>query len=183
MLARTRTTPTLQLEDFTPDTPKAKQTNCSPEVSQQGLIDGVTIELLTSGFDHRGMLHELVTSRDEAIESIVHVYEVVAEPGSVRAWVYHKLQSDRLCFTNGHFRWALYDIRPGSRTYGLLNVVDVGEHLRCRLTIPPYVVHGAKNCGDQVASFVNCPTNVYRHDRPDKYRLPHGHPGIPYVFE
>jgi dTDP-4-dehydrorhamnose 3,5-epimerase len=182
-LAQSRTSPTLRLEDFVPDTPKVKKTSVLPEVSDQGLIDGVKIELLTSGSDERGMLHELLTTRDAAIEPIVHVYEVVAEPGSVRAWVYHKHQSDRLCFTNGHFKWALYDIRVGSRTYGKLNILDVGEHLRCRLTIPPYVIHGVKNYSGRIASFINCPTNIYRHDQPDKTRLPYGHPGIPYVFD
>ena len=177
--------PALRLEDFIPDQPKSFDSVASTQslnFDSTSLIEGVKVELLTTGIDKRGMLHELLTTRDEAIEAIVHVYQVVADPGSVRAWVYHRFQSDRLCFTNGHFKWALYDIRPGSPTYGQLNELHLGASLRCRLTIPPYVIHGVKNCGEQTASFINCPTNVYRHDRPDKCRLPYGHPGVPYTF-
>ena len=173
----------LRLEDFVPDQPKsiAFPKQISP-IDANELIEGVALHLLITGSDHRGMLHELVTTRDGEIEPIVHAYQVVAEPGSIRAWVYHRRQSDRLCLTNGTLKWVLYDIRPDSPTYGRLNVLDLGDNLQCRLTIPPYVIHGVKNCGDQIATFVNFPTVVYRHDRPDKYRLPNGHPGIPYVF-
>jgi dTDP-4-dehydrorhamnose 3,5-epimerase len=172
----------VRLEDFIPDDPRTIDPVSAQPFPVDGLIDGVVVELLNTGRDGRGMLHELLTIRDGEIDPIVHVYEVVAKPGSIRAWVYHRWQSDRLCCTNGHLRWVLYDVRPGSPTYGRLNVLEVGDDLRCRLTIPPYVIHGVKNCGDQIATFVNCPTNVYRHDKPDKCRLPNGHPGIPYVF-
>lgn len=146
------------------------------------LIDGVTITSLICGSDHRGDLHELLTTRDHAIEPIVHVYQIRCLPGSLRAWVYHKRQSDRLAFTAGRFIVVLYDIRPGSRTYGLLNEFELGEQNPALLLIPACVVHGVKNAGPEVASFVNMPTSAYDHDMPDKFRLPGDHPGIPYRF-
>jgi dTDP-4-dehydrorhamnose 3,5-epimerase len=48
--------------------------------------------------------------------------------------------------------------------------------------IPPFVVHGVQNLGDQEASFVNMPTQAYNPERPDKSRLPIDHPGIPFKF-
>jgi dTDP-4-dehydrorhamnose 3,5-epimerase len=82
---------TLKLEDFVPDQPKsiARASEQGSAIEQGSLIEGVKIELLNTGTDHRGMLHELLTTRDGDIEPIVHVYQVVAEPNSVRAWVYH----------------------------------------------------------------------------------------------
>jgi dTDP-4-dehydrorhamnose 3,5-epimerase len=112
-----------------------------------------------------------------------HVYAVTAAPGSVRAWVFHKRQSDRLAFTNGALRVVLYDLREHSPTFGRLNVLDVGAENKLQLTIPPFVVHGVQNRGAGAATFINMPTRAYDPSYPDKSRLPYDHPGIPYRFE
>jgi dTDP-4-dehydrorhamnose 3,5-epimerase len=83
----------------------------------------------------------------------------------------------------GSFRVVLYDLRPDSPTYGVLNVLDVGAANKLQLTIPPFVVHAVQNLGDEDAFFVNMPTRAYDPANPDKSRLPKDHPGIPYRFE
>src|SRR5271154_1455102 len=92
----------------------------------EGRIDGCHAHRLHPGSDDRGNLFELLTTRDGAIEPIVHVYQVWAEPGSVRAWVHHARQTDRLCFTGGTFQVVLYDARPESPTAGALVSILVG---------------------------------------------------------
>ena len=77
----------------------------------------------------------------------------------------------------------LYDLRTDSSTYGVLNELDVGEARPCMLSIPPFVVHGAKNVGRADATFVNMPTTAYDPAHPDKSRVPFDHPGIPYAFK
>ena len=72
---------------------------------------------------------------------------------------------------------------PRVRTYGTLNVMDLGERNKVLLTIPPNVAHGVHNRGTAAATFVNMPTRAYDPSNPDKSRLPYGHPGIPYVFD
>lgn len=140
------------------------------------------IRALSTGSDKRGRLDELLTLRDGGVEPIVHVYQVHAAAGSVRAWFYHKNQEDRLAFTSGFFRLVLYDIRPGSQTFATMETFDVGEKRPCLITIPRLVVHGLHNRGTGTASFVNMPTSVYYPQNPDKHRLPPNHPGIPYKF-
>lgn len=112
-----------------------------------------------------------------------HVYMVTAAAQSVRAWVYHKRQSDRLAFTKGRIRIVLYDLRPQSPTYGALNVIEAGADNMLQLTIPPFVVHAVQNPTDEDTVFVNMPTRAYDPAWPDKSRLPKDHPGIPYRFE
>ncbi len=150
---------------------------------EANLIAGVVIEPLIFRKDGRGHLVELMTRRGGQLTEIVHVYQVYAAPGSVRAWVYHQRQDDRLSYTQGAFRLVLWDIRDSSPTKGMLNVLDVGLANPCRVTIPAYVVHGLKNTGSEMASFVNCPTNWYDPANPDKARLPVDHPGVPYSFD
>jgi dTDP-4-dehydrorhamnose 3,5-epimerase len=174
----------LSLDDFVQDSSTSAliQRPAEQDSPAGDLIDGVTLTPLSRGADGRGSLHELLTLREDVPEPIVHVYQVSAEPKSIRAWVYHKHQSDRLAFTNGEFRVVLYDLRPDSPTFGKLNVFDLGAARRCRLRIPPLVVHGVQNRGDTVANFVNLPTRPYYPDDPDKWRVPYDHPGVPYRF-
>ena len=128
------------------------------ETRRPSLISGVTIEPLNPRKDQRGQLTELLTLREGDIEPIVHVYQVHCEPGSIRGWVYHRWQEDRLCYTEGHFRLALYDLREESETYGALDVLDLGADNPSRVTIPKYVAHALMNAGTTISSFVNLPT-------------------------
>jgi len=172
----------LKLTDFQPDVPWTNDVVAAADTPER-LIDGVEIEPLVMRRDGRGGLIELITARDNPGVELPHVYQVFAEAGSIRAWVYHERQSDRLAYTSGRLRLALFDLREDSPTKGILNVLDVGEGNPCLVTIPPFVVHGLANVGDYPASFVNLPTNYYDPARPDKMRLPYPDDRIPFSFD
>ena len=172
----------IRLTDFQPDAPWVDNEVATAEIPDR-LIDGVAVDSLVLRRDGRGTLIELITARDNPDLVVPHVYQVYCEPGSIRAWVYHEHQSDRLAYTTGKFRLVLFDLREDSPTKGLLNVLDVGEDNPCRVTIPPFVVHGLANLGTYAASFVNLPTNYYDPAWPDKQRLPYPDNRIPYRFD
>ena len=174
---------TLTLDDFVDDTPWTPSAAEFADLSMPDLIAGVRVQRLPSHRDERGELTVLLTSLRDASLATPHAYHVVAESRSIRAWVYHRRQSDRLAYVDGLFRLALYDLRPESPTLGRLNVLDVGAENRVLVTIPPYVIHGLQNRSGRAAYFVNMPTRAYDPSWPDKSRLPYGHPGIPYVFD
>lgn len=152
--------PSLSLEDFTPDEPFPQAEVAADAETTANMIDGVSVTALVSHSDSRGTLFELLTTRDGPIEPIVHVYRVTAEADSRRAWVYHRLQYDRLAFVNGRFRIVLYDIRPSSPTFSMLNVFILGQDQPGLLRIPPFVIHGVHNMGREAATFNNMPTKA-----------------------
>ncbi len=164
---------------FQPDAPKRKVARVLSDVVA-GRIHGCHAWALPIASDERGDLVELLTTREEPIEPIVHVYQVFCAPGSIRAWVFHERQTDRLCFTAGRLRIALYDLRSDSPTAGALVTLNVGADAPTFLRIPAFVAHGIQNVGDDRTAFVNMPTNIYRHDDPDKCRLPFDSPLIPF---
>ena len=84
--------PGLKLADFEADAPNPHAGRNINAVRNEGMIEGVTVSTLISHSDSRGSLCELLTTRDGPIEPIVHVYEVTALAGSIRAWVYHRWQ-------------------------------------------------------------------------------------------
>ena len=173
----------ISLDEFVDDSPWVEDVPLLQEFRIDNQIDGVRLNRLLTREDERGDLTVLISDLNEVIAPVPHAYLVTAAPGSIRAWVYHKRQSDRLACTNGSMRVVLYDLRPQSPTYRELNVIDVGGSNRVLLTIPPEVVHGVQNRGLTAATFLNMPTRAYDPAHPDKSRLPYNHPGIPYVFD
>jgi dTDP-4-dehydrorhamnose 3,5-epimerase len=174
--------PELDFTDFRSDLPflpaAPAEAGRSPD-----MIHGVSTRALVVHADERGSLCELLTTRDEAVEPIVHVYQVTAEAGSVRAWVYHRMQDDRLAFTQGRFRVALYDIRPNSPTCYMLNVFVRGRERPTLLRIPAYVIHGVQNIDHVASTFMNLPTKAYQPDVPDKCRVDASDIRVPFRFD
>jgi dTDP-4-dehydrorhamnose 3,5-epimerase len=110
------------------------------------------------------------------------VYQTTIRPGQVKGWVLHLAQDDRLFFSFGDVRVVLFDARTDSPTFERLNVHYFGESNRALLRIPRGVYHAIQNVGERDVVFVNCPTAPYRHEEPDKYRLPLDTERIPYRF-
>lgn len=145
------------------------------------LIEGVKLRPAITHPDERGTLTEIYDLRwDFDDEPLVFVYQVTIRPGQHKGWVMHKRHADRSFFSFGAIRVALYDEREGSPTKGMINELVLGEERRALLRIPPGVWHSLKNVGHEDALFINCPTEAYRHDDPDKWLLPSDTDRIPY---
>jgi dTDP-4-dehydrorhamnose 3,5-epimerase len=164
---------------FVKDKPYEKTTIRAVDVIG-GRIEGCTAIPLAPRGDQRGELVELLTTRDQPIWSIVHVYQVFAAPGSLRGWVYHEHQHDRLAFTTGRLKVTLHDLREESPTFGNTIAKIFGTEHKVLLTIPPFVAHCVENLGTETATFVNMPTRAYYLSDPDKLRLPVSSGLIPY---
>lgn len=149
----------------------------------QPLIDGLIIRHCPPLEDHRGELIE-VFNPDWAFDDapLVYAYQVVLRPRSVRAWVVHKHQEDRMFTSAGVMRWAFFDARMDSSTQGQLNVMTISERNRTLIRIPRGVFHGVQNVGTGDAIMFNLPTVPYNHANPDKYRLPVKNDLIPFDF-
>ncbi|MDI6753967.1 MAG: dTDP-4-dehydrorhamnose 3,5-epimerase family protein [Thermodesulfobacteriota bacterium] len=144
------------------------------------MISGVKIKKLKVIPDERGRLMEMLRADDEVFKQFGQVYMTTAYPGVVKAWHYHKKQTDNFVVVKGMMKVVLYDSRDGSPTYKEINEFFVGEHNPILLQIPPLVFHGFKGISENEAIVINIPTEVYSYKDPDEYRLePHGSE-IPY---
>lgn len=146
-------------------------------------IAGVQLREARTQIDERGELIELYDARwglDQ--ESHDFVYATMVRPNCVKGWVVHEHQDDRVGMLLGTFHWVLYDARIGSPTHGQIDEIYLGERRRGTMIIPRGVFHAVRNVGRTDAWFVNVPTAPYRHDRPDKRRLPLSTDQIPYRF-
>ena len=149
----------------------------------QKLLDGVCVRAAATHLDERGSVCEIYNPAwGFTDEPLVFVYQTTIRPGQTKGWVLHLEPDDRLFFSTGDVKVVLYDARPASSTFGQLNIHCFGETNRALLRIPRGVYHALQNVGQHDALFLNLPTRPYRHEDPDKYRLPLDTPEIPYRF-
>jgi dTDP-4-dehydrorhamnose 3,5-epimerase len=147
-----------------------------------GFIDGVRLRSAATQSDERGTLTEEIYNPAWAFtsEPLVYVYQTTIYPGQKKGWVVHFEQDDRLFFSTGAAKIVLYDARPSSPTHRLVQEVFLGEVARGLIRIPAGVFHAVVNVGPNEVRFINMPTRAYRHERPDKSRLPADTSAIPY---
>jgi dTDP-4-dehydrorhamnose 3,5-epimerase len=144
------------------------------------LIDGVHTKKLTVHADERGRLMEMLRSDDSFFAKFGQVYVTTAYPGVVKAWHYHRLQTDHFVCVHGMMKVVLYDARDGSPTKGLINEFFIGTHNPELVQIPAGVYHGFNCLSDHEAIIINTPTELYNYATPDEYRVPPDTADIPY---
>lgn len=147
------------------------------------MIDGVKTKKLRVIPDERGRLTEMLRSDDDLFIKFGQCYMTTTYPGVVKAWHFHKIQTDNFVVTSGMFKVVLYDARDGSPTKGEVNEFFLGDHNQQLLQIPPGVYHGWKCIGENEGVVVNVSTETYNYDDPDEYRLPFDTDEIPYDWE
>jgi len=144
------------------------------------LIDGVEARRARVLPDERGRLGEIMRADDAWFEKFGQVYFTTTYPGIVKAWHYHKKQTDHFYVIRGMVKIALYDQRKDSPSCGIVNELYLGEHCPGLVRIPPGVQHGWMCVGQTEAYIVNIVSEMYNYDEPDECRTdPHDN-DIPY---
>ena len=135
------------------------------------MIQGVKVKKLKKIADYRGFLMEMLRDDDDFYLKFGQVYMTVCNPGIVKAWHYHKKQSDNFVIIKGTGRIGLYDGRENSPTKGEVMEFTVGENNPVLVFIPPGVLHGYEAIGNEPCYLVNCVTEHYDYGNPDEQRV------------
>ena len=165
--------------------PKKDVSTVSPDGTPKiKLIDGVVIREATTQTDDRGTLCEILNP-DWGVHPLplVYVYQFTIRPGKIKGWHVHHLHDDRIFISQGTVRVVLYDDRPESPTYHMINEIYRTEHQRSLMVIPAYVYHAHQNIGINDALMISMPSRGYNYDDPDVYRFPVNNDFIPYQFD
>ena len=104
---------------------------------EPGMIEGVKLKDLTVLPDDRGMLMEMWRADDPDFQRFGQCYITWVNPGVVKAWHYHKKQTDHFVCVSGMAKVALHDAREGSPTRGETNDFVIGWQRQRLLIIPP----------------------------------------------
>jgi len=136
-------------------------------------IEGVRFRPTRPVAHDDGHVSEIARASWDIIEApIVQVHLTTTLTGRTRAWGLHQRITDRLFVVSGLIKFAVFDGRTGSPTFGAVNEFIVSEKNPGLLTIAPHLYHGWKNIGTTEASIINMPDRMYNYDNPDALDLP-----------
>jgi dTDP-4-dehydrorhamnose 3,5-epimerase len=147
------------------------------------MIEGVLIKKLKVIADERGKLMEMLRCDDKIFSKFGQVYMTTTKPGYVKAWHYHKKQTDNFVCVKGRVRVGLFDKRENSKTKGEVQEFILGPDDPILLQIPPGVFHGFESDINEESIIVNAPTEPYSYKTPDEYRVDPFDNDIPFKWK
>lgn len=154
-------------------------------LSSADLIEGVKIHPFSMWPDDRGYFLEVARLGKELVQSFpagtTQVSAAVNYPGIIKAFHYHKHQTDYWVPAVGVLQVALVDLRPGAATYGVKNTLYVGTLRPWQMLIPPGVAHGYKVIGEHPSTLIYITDKTY--NPADEGRIAYNHPDIAYDWE
>jgi dTDP-4-dehydrorhamnose 3,5-epimerase len=149
------------------------------------LIDGVQVQQFSLWPDDRGYFLEVARIGKGLVDTFrpetTQISAALNYPGIIKAFHFHKYQTDFWVPTAGLLQVALVDLRPDSKTYGAKNTLYVGALRPWQVLIPPGVAHGYKVIGEQPSVLVYVTNKTY--DPSDEGRIAHNNTDIAYDWE
>jgi dTDP-4-dehydrorhamnose 3,5-epimerase len=147
------------------------------------VIEGVSVKILRVIPDERGRLMEMLRCDDPQFEKFGQVYMTTTYHGVIKAWHAHARQSDNVVCVYGMIKLVLWDGRPESSTYRMIEEFFIGRDNPCLVHIPPMVFHGWKGISPEESIVINTVTEPYNYSNPDEIRRPWNDPEIGYDWE
>ncbi len=144
------------------------------------MIQGVKTKQLRVLPDERGRVMEILRADDDLFVKFGQVYVTTTYPQVVKAWHFHRSQTDNIVAVQGMIKLVLFDPREGSPSKGEINEFFIGVHNPLLVQVPAQVYHGWKCISEEEAIIMNIPTEVYVYQAPDEHRLPPHGTEIPY---
>ncbi|OIO66509.1 spore coat protein [Candidatus Woesearchaeota archaeon CG1_02_57_44] len=141
-------------------------------------IQGVIIKKLVKHCDDRGFLMELLREQDTFFAEIKQTTYTESYPDVIKAFHYHKQQDDLWFVAKGMAQVVMHDLRKGSATNGVTQVVYAGEDNPVLLFIPRGVAHGYRVLGNERVGILYHTTAAYDPGSPDEHRIAHDDPAI-----
>ena len=147
------------------------------------MIEGVNVKRLKKLSDERGFLMEIMRCDDKLFKKFGQVYMTTAKPGYVKAWHYHKKQTDNFVCVKGSMRVGLYDGREHSKTKGEVQEFILSLDEPILLQIPPKILHGFESNIEEESVIISIPTEKYNYNNPDEFRVDPFNNDIPFKWK
>ncbi|MCX6624485.1 MAG: dTDP-4-dehydrorhamnose 3,5-epimerase family protein [Acidobacteria bacterium] len=149
------------------------------------LIRGVVVQPYSLWPDDRGYFLEVIRIGKGLAAHFpaetTQVSTALNYPGIIKAFHYHRRQTDFWVPVAGMLQVALVDLRKGSPTHGARNTFYAGALRPWQLLIPPGVGHGYKVISREPSVLVYVTDRQY--DPSDEGRIAYNDPGIQYDWE
>ncbi len=149
------------------------------------LISGVQVKRYDLWPDDRGYFLEVIRMKQGLASDFpaetTQVSTALSYPGTIKAFHFHRRQTDLWVPSVGMFQVALVDLRKDSSTFGRKNTFYLGALRPWQVLIPPGVGHGYKVIGEGPGVLVYVTNRLY--DPADEGRIAYNDPAIHYDWE
>ena len=141
------------------------------------MIAGIILKELTSHTDDRGFFREIIRSDDDFFaEGFGQWSHSLMFEGVIKAWHFHRIQTDWWYVVSGVLRVGLCDMRSESPTCKQTMDFYLGDYQPARvLKIPPGIAHGCKTVQGPV-NLLYVTSHTYNPD--DEIRIAYDAPEI-----
>lgn len=142
-------------------------------------IDGVEVTELRQIADARGAVLHMLRCDAPDFTRFGECYFSEVQPGAIKAWKRHRVQTQNLAVPIGRIRLVIYDDRAGSGSRGSVRTMELGRpDAYVRVRISPGLWYGFV-CISKIPALVsNCAD--FPHDPAEGELLPNDDPSIPY---
>jgi len=142
------------------------------------LIAGVRVNPYPLWPDDRGYFLEVARIGQglpsEFPKDTTQVSAALSYPGTIKAFHFHRYQTDCWVPVQGMFQVVLVDLRQQSPTFGVRNTMYLGVLRPWQVLIPPGVAHGYKVVGTDPGFLVYVTDHLY--DPKDEGRIAYNDP-------
>jgi dTDP-4-dehydrorhamnose 3,5-epimerase len=149
------------------------------------LISGVTCAPIAIWPDDRGYFLEVqrigVGIAADFPKETTQISAAINYPGIIKAFHFHRHQTDCWTPASGMFQVVLVDLRRNSETFGRRNTIYVGHLRPWQLLIPPGIAHGYKVLGTQPSTLIYATDRFY--NPADEGRIAHNDASLNYDWE
>jgi dTDP-4-dehydrorhamnose 3,5-epimerase len=142
------------------------------------MIEGVKTKQVKRFCDDRGYLSEVVKQGEETFIDVKQTTFTKTHPGVIKAFHWHKKQTDVWFVVFGMAQVVLFDLREKSETYQETNVFYAGDDNPLLISIPPGVAHGYKVLGNEPVGLFYHTDKPYDPQNPDEERVDFDDPKI-----
>tara|TARA_B100001146_G_C16013590_1_gene361966 strand:+ start:89 stop:538 length:450 start_codon:yes stop_codon:yes gene_type:complete len=120
-------------------------------------IDGVFLTPLKEIFDERGSILKMLRYDESIFKGFGECYFSEINPGKIKAWKKHSLQTQNICVPIGKIKLVLFDSRKNSKTFKKLEIIELGRpNFYFRILIPPGICYGFSCISKSKSLIVNC---------------------------
>lgn len=149
------------------------------------LIEGVRCSPLAIWPDDRGYFLEVQRVGLGLVadfpQETTQISAALNYPGIIKAFHFHRHQTDCWTPAMNMLQVVLVDLRPESPTFGWRNTIYVGSLRPWQILIPPGVGHGYKVIGTGPSLLIYATDKFY--NPADEGRIPHDDPQINYDWD
>jgi dTDP-4-dehydrorhamnose 3,5-epimerase len=118
-------------------------------------IPGVFLKELAQISDQRGAVLHMLRNDADDFEKFGECYFSEVLPGKIKAWKFHKEQTQNLAVPVGRVRFVLFDNRDPNNEK--LEIIELGRpDAYSRLKIPPQIWYGFSCISEETALITNC---------------------------